>query len=216
MKLTSSALPDVPVPTSPAKLGGPGIALVIKQVGISDLRPDPANPRRIPQAELEALTRSIKEFGLVDPIIARAEDRTIVGGHQRLLAARKLGLQTVPVIFLPLSQEKARLLNLALNKIGGSFDEELLARLLSELGKTDDIDLTLSGFTEAEVQQLLKGLDARERRDRPEGFDLDEALRAAYENPRATIGDLFKLGDHRILCGDATKAEDVRATDERR
>ena len=63
----------------------------IQQVPIDELRPDPANPRRIGDQELETLTRSIHEFGLIDPIIARREDKTVIGGHQRLLAARRLG-----------------------------------------------------------------------------------------------------------------------------
>jgi DNA modification methylase len=181
----------------------------VEQAAISDLKPDPANPRRISDAELEALTRSIREFGLVDPIIARAEDHFVIGGHQRLLAARRLGLKTVPVIYLDITKEKARLLNMALNKISGDFDQELLAWLLSDLGGTPDLDLTLSGFEEKEIKQMLKALDSREKRDRPEDFDLDAALRSAYENPRAHRGDLFQLGDHRVLCGDATSQEDV-------
>ena len=67
-----------------------------------DLRPDPANPRRISDQELESLTRSIREFGLIDPIIARMGDKTVIGGHQRLLAARRLGYKTVPVVFVDL------------------------------------------------------------------------------------------------------------------
>src|SRR3990172_8127660 len=98
----------------------------IEQVPIGELRPDPANPRRISDEELEALTRSIREFGLVDPIIARSEDKTVIGGHQRLLAARRLGYKTIPVVFVNLSPEQAHLLNVALNKISGSFDQELL------------------------------------------------------------------------------------------
>ena len=183
--------------------------LVVATVSIDELKADPANPRRISDAELEALTRSLREFGLVDPIIARKEDRTVIGGHQRLLAARRLGLKTVPVIYLDISKEKAQLLNVALNKISGDFDQELLARLLSDLGTTPDLDLTLSGFEEKEIKQLLKGLEARDKRDRPETLDLDAALRSAYENPRAQRGDLFRLGDHRVLCGDAASQEDV-------
>src|SRR5512136_1347860 len=91
----------------------------IKQVAISDLRPDPANPRRISDEELEALTRSIREFGLVDPIIARREDKTVIGGHQRLLAARRLGYKTVPVVLVDLTVEQAHLLNIALKRISG-------------------------------------------------------------------------------------------------
>jgi ParB/RepB/Spo0J family partition protein len=69
-----------------------------------ELKPDPANPRRISDQELESLTRSIREFGLVDPIIARREDKTVIGGHQRLLAARRLGIKRVPVVFVDLSE----------------------------------------------------------------------------------------------------------------
>ena len=63
-------------------------ALEITNLPIRDLRPDPANPRRISDEELESLTRSIREFGLIDPIIARREDKVVIGGHQRLIAAR--------------------------------------------------------------------------------------------------------------------------------
>ena len=185
-------------------------ALTIVDARIDALQADPANPRHISEAELEALTRSIKEFGLVDPIIARAEDETVIGGHQRLLAARRLGMKTVPVIYLDINKEKAQLLNVALNKISGDFDQELLARLLADLNETPDLDLTLSGFEEKEIKQLLKGLEARDKRDRPETLDLDEALRSAYEKPRAKPGDLFQLGEHRVMCGDATSQADVQ------
>ena len=82
-------------------------ALEITNLPIRDLRPDPANPRRISDEELESLTRSIREFGLIDPIIARREDKVVIGGHQRLLAARKIGLKQVPVVLVNLSEEQA-------------------------------------------------------------------------------------------------------------
>ncbi len=166
----------------------------IEQVPIEELRPDPANSRRISDQELEALTRSIREFGLVDPIIARKEDRTVIGGHQRLLAARRLGYKTVPVVFVDLSLEQARLLNIALNKISGSFDQELLARLLSELNEVPELDLTLSGFGEDELKELLKSLQAREKRERAEDFDLEEAMKAAQSAPVAKRGDIWLAG----------------------
>ena len=182
----------------------------IEQVPIGELRPDPANPRRIDDAELEALTRSIREFGLIDPIIARREDKTVIGGHQRLLAARRLGYKTVPVVLVELSQEQARLLNIALNKISGSFDQELLARLLSELNLVPDVDLTLSGFGEDELKKLLKSLDARDKRERPENFDLEEAIKAAQSAPVAQRGDIYLLGDHKLMCADSTEREAVQ------
>ena len=83
------------------------IALSIEYLSLDDLRPDPANPRSISAAEPEALTRSVHEFGVVDPIIARREDRTVIGGHQRLLAARRLGMERVPVVLVDLFVERA-------------------------------------------------------------------------------------------------------------
>src|SRR5450759_978481 len=139
--------------------------MTIEQVPLDQLRPDPANPRRIGDDELDALERSLRQFGFVQPVLARREDRTVVGGHQRLVAARRLGLATVPVIWLDLSVEQARLLNLALNKISGSWDDALLARLLADLQSSPDVDLSLSGFGEDEIKDLLRSLETREKRE---------------------------------------------------
>jgi DNA modification methylase len=184
-------------------------SLSVESVPIDDLRPDPANPRWIGNEELDALERSLREFGFVQPVLARREDRTVIGGHQRLIAARRLGMMSVPVTWLDISVEQARLLGLALNKISGSFDDALLARLLADLQAGPELDLTLSGFAEDEVRDLLRSLDAREKRERPESFDLDAALAEASKEPRSTLGDLWALGEHRLLCGDATSAADV-------
>ena len=182
---------------------GPSV-LTVEQVAIDQLRPDPANPRRISDEELDSLERSIRQFGFVQPVLARKEDSTVIGGHQRLVAARRLGMATVPVTYLDLSIEQARLLNLALNKISGSWDDQLLARLLADLQATPNIDLTLSGFGEDEIKDLLRSLETREKRERVESFDLDEALAEATRNPRSKLGDLWVLSDHRLLCGDST------------
>lgn len=181
----------------------------LQHLPIDEIHFDPRNPRRISDTELEALTRSIREFGFIDPVIARREDHLVIGGHQRLLAARRLGLQTVPVVLVDLSLEQARLLNLALNKISGTWDQELLARLLADLRDVPDLDLTLSGFEDDELAKILKSLDAREKRERVEHFDLDAALEEAAREPRAKLGDVWRCGDHRIGCGDSTSGEDV-------
>lgn len=185
------------------------VSLVIEEVALDSLRPDPANPRRISEHQLAALARSIEAHGFVQPVLARREDKTVVGGHQRLLAARRLGLTTAPVIWLDVSIEEARLLNLALNRISGDWDEELLARLLSDLAEVPGIDLSLSGFEDEELDQLLNSLVARENRNREEDFDLDEAIDRAALAGRVKSDELWQLGRHRILCGDATKEEDV-------
>src|SRR5450759_658850 len=146
-------------------------SLSVEEVPIDLLRPDPANPRWIGQEELDSLERSIRRFGFVQPVLARREDQTVIGGHQRLVAARRLGLATVPVTYLDLSIEQARLLNLALNKISGSWDDALLARLLADLQTTPDLDLTLSGFGEDEIRDLFRSLEVREKREQVESFD---------------------------------------------
>jgi len=183
--------------------------LAIEQVPIDQLRPDPANPRRISEDELDSLERSLRQFGFVQPVLARKADGTVIGGHQRLVAARRLGLATVPVTYLDLSIEQARLLNLALNKISGSWDDALLARLLADLQTTPDLDLTLSGFGEDEIRDLFRSLEVREKREQVESFDLDEALAEATRAPRSKPGDLWVLGDHRLACGDSTDPEAV-------
>jgi DNA modification methylase len=191
--------------------------IAIEHVDIETLRPDPANPRKIGDAELEALTRSLREYGFVQPVIALRSDNTVVGGHQRLVAARKLGIKQVPVVYVDLPLEQARLMNLALNKVSGEWDQDMLAHLIADLSKNADLDLSLSAFSEDELEKLMKSLDHREKRDRPEAFDLDAALEAAQGQHGAQRGDLFALGEHRLLCGDSTDAGDVsRLLGERR
>ena len=186
----------------------------IHHIAIEELRGDPLNPRRISEEELEALTRSIQEFGLVDPVIVRREDKTVIGGHQRLKAARRLGMPTVPVVYVDVSVDRARLLNLALNRISGEWDEEMLARLLADLDETPDADLTLAGFGEDEIQRLLKTMDRRDKRTRVEEFVLEAAWEAVRQDAGVAPGDLFLLPGpagtgHRLMCGDAAEAKDV-------
>ena len=185
------------------------IDLKIKQTPIDELRPDPANPRKIADVEMEALTRSLGAHGLVQPVVARLSDKTVVAGHQRLTAARRLGLTHVPVIYIDVSLEEGRLLNLALNRISGTWDQELLSRLVADLEQIPDIDLSLSGFDEDEIAKLMKSLDARDKRDREESFDLDAAWQSAKAGPGVQRGDVWRLGDSRIMCGDSTSEADV-------
>ena len=183
--------------------------LRIEHIPVDDLHPDPSNPRRIDDTELDALTESIRAFGFVDPVIGRRKDQRVIGGHQRLLAARRLGLQTVPVIFVDLDDDLAHLLKLALNRISGDWDEDLLARVLADLND-GQLDLRLTGFGDDELKTLLRKLHTREKRAQAEDFDVDAVFdemekRAAQTKP----GDLWQLGEHRLLCGDATSRDDV-------
>ena len=125
----------------------------VVDVAIDDLRPDSANPRRISSAQATALTRSLEKFGFVQSLLVRREDGTVIGGQQRLGAARRLGYKTVPVTYLGLMREQARVLNVGPNKISGEWDHEKLASMLADLTPVEDLDLTLTGFKPRRTRQ---------------------------------------------------------------
>lgn len=127
----------------------------VEYVGIDTVRPDPSNPRQISAAELEKLKTSITTFGLIDPIIVRL-DMLLIGGHQRLEAARQLGFTTVPVIKLDLTTVQTKALNLALNQIGGDWDAAKLETLVKEIEAEDQSLLKVAGFSEKEMNALLR------------------------------------------------------------
>ena len=108
----------------------------IKQVKLSELIENPKNPRKMLKSEMDKLIRSIKDFGLVDPLIVNSNPsrkNIIVGGHQRAIAAKKIGMDIVPVVYVNMKEEEEQLLNVALNGISGEFDEHKLFLMLSEL-----------------------------------------------------------------------------------
>jgi len=130
----------------------------VVQVPLARLHPAPYNPRVMSRHDQEALKASLEEFGAVEPIVAN-KDGMVIGGHQRLDAAKALGLKTIPVIYVELTPQKAQLLNLALNRIHGQWDEPKLEGLLAEL-KAADLDLTLAGFTSVELDRMLRDFAA--------------------------------------------------------
>lgn len=131
----------------------------IVEVEIKYLKPSEYNPREITEKSFEALKNSIKEFGLVEPIVVNA-DNQIIGGHMRVEAAKELNHTVVPVIYVDLPKSKEKLLNLALNRIQGRWDYEKLSSLMSELEGIEDLDLELTGFeiVELEGKQEFKPL----------------------------------------------------------
>lgn len=190
--------------TKDSPAGANGKRISVEYAEVTSLRPSDDNPRVMPEEELLALERSVDRFGLVDPLVVRRQDRRIIGGHQRLVTAQRLGLSQVPVVFVEVSEDEARLLNLALNRIQGHWDEPKLAALLQELESLPDLDLCLSGFGEEEVDELLARVEALDFEDKDESFDLEKTLEQAQKECRVQRGDLWLLGRHRLLCGDAT------------
>ena len=174
----------------------------VKTVKISELRPHPKNPRVHPDSAIEKLVRSIKEFGWTNPILVSA-DGYILAGHARLKAAEKAGIEEVPVIYLPLEGAKAEAYLIADNRLQDETDWDLpkLKDLLLELD-TGEFDLELTGFDMDEIEDLMTQFHV------PEEI-IEDVVPEPPEEPITKPGDLWILGRHRLLCGDATKKEDV-------
>ena len=153
------------------------------------------------KAEYEKLKRSIEQFGYVEPVIWNRTTGRVVGGHQRLKILRDAGHTELECVVVDLSEDKEKALNIALNKISGEWDKDKLALLITEL-QGEDFDISLTGFDPAEIDDLFKDSIAEGVHD--DDFDVASEL----QKPAITkAGDLWKLGRHRLVCGDSTKAE---------
>ncbi len=179
------------------------------------LAPYERNPRTHPEWQIAQIAASIVNFGFTNPLLV-GSDGVIIAGHGRLQAAQRLGLAEVPVIVLGhLSPAQRRALVIADNRIAenAGWDEELLRSLLAEL-RADGFDLEVVGFSEDELAQLLGDLD--DVGGAPPALGDPDAAPEVPTQPISVPGDLWMLGDHRVLCGDATKAADVAAVCEGR
>ena len=176
----------------------------IEKLKIEHLLPAEYNPRKDLKpgdAEYEKLKRSIQEFGYVEPIIWNKSTSHIIGGHQRLKILLDLGYTEVECVVVDMSEEKEKALNIALNKISGAWDQEKLALLITDLQGTD-FDISLTGFDPAELDELFK--DSVKDGIEDDDFDVDSELK----KPAITkLGDTWRLGPHRLVCGDSTKQE---------
>jgi hypothetical protein len=131
--------------------------LQIRYADPRTLKLNELNPRWMPPEEMAALKRSLTKWGFVDPIILRREDGEVIAGHQRIAAAIELGLTEVPVLDIDISVQDATLLNQALNRIMGRWDETKLALVQDRL-RLEGADLSLTGFTGAELQLYAGGV----------------------------------------------------------
>ncbi|KRN88698.1 site-specific DNA-methyltransferase [Ligilactobacillus ceti] len=168
---------------------------------IDELIPYVNNARTHSEAQVNQIASSIKEFGFLNPVLITG-DNTILAGHGRILAARKLGLKKIPCIkeeHLSESQKKAYIIadnKLALN---AGWDMELLSIELSEL-EGMDFDIDLIGFTGEELSKIFdEGKEATEDK-----FDVEKEL----EKPKTSkLGDVWHIGKHTVICGDSTDGE---------
>lgn len=166
------------------------------------------NPRSISSKKLEMLKKSITEdadFLQIRPLIVNTypgRENIVVGGNQRLLAARELGLETVPAILVELDPVKEKLWNIKDNSGYGEWENDLLKEIFIEL-KDEDIDLELTGFEESEVASIV------DEPDTPPEMDEDEESLEPAKSTKIKVGDVIQVGNHYIMCGDSTKKEDV-------
>jgi DNA modification methylase len=179
--------------------------LQIQKWPVDRLLPYARNARTHTDEQVAQIAASIAEFGWANPILAGA-DGILIAGHARLLAARKLGLTEVPVIVLDhLSETQRRALVIADNRLAlnAGWDEEMLRVELESL-RDDEFGLDLLGFTDEEIENL-----PQEPEEAATGNTDDDAVPEAPETAVTLPGDVWVLGDHRLLCGDATIAADV-------
>lgn len=178
--------------------------MLIKKKNVADLLPAEYNPRKDLKpgdAEYEKLKRSITEFGYVEPVIWNQTTGRVVGGHQRLKVLQEMGMTEIDCVIIEVSEEKEKALNIALNKISGDWDTDKLALLITDL-QGSDLDVSLTGFEPAEIDALFK--DDIKEGVKDDDFDVEAELK---KPPITKSGDIWTLGNHRLICGDSTKAE---------
>lgn len=184
---------------------------VVRTMRVEDIVPAPYNPRKKLKPgdpEFEKLRHSMTSHGYVDLIIVNEQTGHVVGGNQRLEVLKELSVTEIQVVVIdmPLEQEKA--LNLALNKISGEWDMDLLGKLLAELAELPEFDVSLTGFDQPEIDELLASVAKAGGGD---DADFDQEAAFDVQKPAMTQpGELIVLGRHRLLCGDSTKVEAVR------
>src|SRR5579863_3584886 len=177
-------------------------ARLVEDLPTGQLRPFPRNARTHSRKQIRQIAESISRFGFTNPVLIDGEDR-ILAGHGRVEAARELGMPTVPCLRVDhMTTAEKRAYVLADNKLAlnAGWDEELLALELKELMEADiAFDLSVTGFSIAEIDGLVDGLAPEE-----EGDPADDRLPDPDRVPSCCrLGDVWRLGPHRLVCDDA-------------
>jgi DNA modification methylase len=185
----------------------PSLDLTIVYRQIDELKPDPANPRLHSKKQIRQIADSIKAFGFNVPILVDRDDK-VIAGHGRLLACRELGWSEVPTLCLDhLTQAQARAFTIADNRLTeiATWDDRLLAQQLKDLSLLGlDFSLEVTGFEMGEIDLRITSLDEMST---PDDDPADAVPEISAEPPVSKIGDLWLLGHHRVLCGNALDPE---------
>lgn len=170
---------------------------------VQDLIPYVNNSRTHSEEQVNQICASINEFGFTNPLLIDEKD-SIIAGHGRLMASKKLGMEEVPCIVLEgLTEAQKKAYIIADNKmaLNAGWDEELLKIELENL-KELDFDLDLTGFNVDELDDILG-------KNEEEVEIVEDEVPEVPEEPKAKLGDIYQLGNHRLMCGDSTSVDDV-------
>jgi DNA modification methylase len=176
----------------------------IEQRAIETLIPYINNSRRHSDSQVAQIAASIKEFGWTNPVLVDGSNG-LIAGHGRLMAARKLGMKEIPVIELAhLSENQKKALIIADNKLAlnSDWDTELLTLELQDL-LGEEYDLDLLGFDKDELDALLNVIEGTD------GLTDEDAVPEVPDEPKTKLGDIYILGNHRLMCGDSTSIDAV-------
>ena len=178
----------------------------LETLPVNTLRPHERNPRTHTKKQIRQIADSIRRFGFTNPVLVD-ESNSIIAGHGRVEAAKSLGLAAVPALRLEhMTEAEKRAYVIADNRLAelAGWDNELLALELGAMLDLDpDLDRALTGFDPAEIEALLNSLDQEAAGEAP--VEIDEKAPLVSE-----VGSLWQLGNHRLICGDATDAEVYR------
>jgi len=174
---------------------------------LSELKPYENNPR-INDASVDAVANSIEEFGFKVPMVID-KDGVIITGHTRYKAAQKLGLEEVPTILADdLNDEQIKAYRIADNKVGENSEWEF-TKLKKELDAIKDLDMTDFNIDMDEINSQIAAMKKNTTEIKEDDFDVDAEIEK-IEEPKSKLGDIYKLGNHRLMCGDSTKEKDVK------
>lgn len=180
----------------------------IKKIPINQINPAPYNPRidlKPGHPVYEQLKKSIKELGYVVLLVWNMRTKTLISGHQRLKVLIDLGYTEVDAVVVDLPLDKEKVLNLALNRIQGGWDEVKLAEVLSELSEIPEFDVGITGFDQPDISALFDRVQEAKDGD---DFDVEAEVNNISESVTQK-GDLIHLGLHKVFCGDSSSMDDL-------
>ncbi len=178
----------------------------VKMVPIKELKPDPRNPNTHPPEQVELLAKAIKYQGWRNPVIVSNRTKTMISGEGRLMAGRLLEMEKVPVSEQDYESEEMEILDImAQNELDKKaiLDQQKINDLILEVD-TGNVDLELSGFFQREIDKRMSASYIGEIEE--DRFNIDAEFEA-IEKPKTKPGDIYQLGEHRLICGDATIQE---------